>query len=77
MAQPRVRSVEPKYLKLIKMPAIHIVMEISVHLAISKSMGFKMNVSQAEFVKPFTPNSNRWQEKLQDITGFLLFCTHQ
>lgn len=61
MALPKVRKVELEYLKLIKMPAIHPEMEISVHLAISKAMGPKNELfTDREFAKSLTPTSNMW-----------------
>lgn len=56
------------------MPAIHPEMEISVHLAISKAMGPK-NELFTDGICSHSPQTLicGLEEKLQEITGFLLF----
>lgn len=56
--------------KLLKMPAAHVEMGISVHSAISKAAGLKMNISRTENLQSHSPqtlicglerNCKRWQ----------------
>lgn len=78
MAQPKVRQVELEYPKVFKMPNTHIEVKISVHLAIYKAMGLKMNFLQIENLQSHSPQTLicELEEKLQEITGFLLFLLY-
>lgn len=58
MAQPKVRQVELEYPKVFKMPNTHIEVKISVHLAIYKAMGLKMNFLQIENLQSHSPHSS-------------------
>lgn len=75
LAQPKVREVELEDLKQLQMPAIHIEMEISVHLTISKTVGLRMNFSQTENLQSHSPQSliHGSKTNCKKITKFLLF----
>lgn len=63
---------------MFKMPHTHIEVKISVHLAIYMAMGLKMNFLQIENLQSHSPQTLicELEEKLQEITGFLLFLLY-